>query len=244
MTSGCVDAISFLALGQVFTAAMTGNTVLFGLALSHPTGLSAMRYAVALFGFMLGAAVASIMVMRSRKITGWSPVVTVTVWVELAALVLFAILVNTLSAHAIQGASDVLILILAFAMGVQGVAARRIGVNAVTTTVITSTLTGLMETLVWKTGEGMRRPLAVAQNETSAKQSGGSTASVTAILMWISVIVFYGVGAGLCGVIELHVAFQAIWLPIGLVLAVLVTDAVARIYATRHRQVSQSQVMM
>jgi uncharacterized membrane protein YoaK (UPF0700 family) len=39
--AGSVDAISFLALGRVFTANMTGNTVLLGLHLAQEQGVRA-----------------------------------------------------------------------------------------------------------------------------------------------------------------------------------------------------------
>ena len=42
-TTGIVDAASFLALGHVFTANMTGNIVLLGFALGGAAGLSAPR---------------------------------------------------------------------------------------------------------------------------------------------------------------------------------------------------------
>ena len=35
LAAGSVDAISYLGLGHVFTAMMTGNTVLLGLALAQ-----------------------------------------------------------------------------------------------------------------------------------------------------------------------------------------------------------------
>src|SRR3546814_12139426 len=33
IAAGCVDAVSYLGLGEVLTAAMTGNTILLGLAI-------------------------------------------------------------------------------------------------------------------------------------------------------------------------------------------------------------------
>ena len=33
LAAGCVDAVGYLGLGQVFVANMTGNTVLLGLAI-------------------------------------------------------------------------------------------------------------------------------------------------------------------------------------------------------------------
>src|SRR3989449_11780262 len=55
--AGSVDAISYLGLGHVFTAMMTGNTVLLGLAIGQGQVLAALRSVIALAGFCLGAAV-------------------------------------------------------------------------------------------------------------------------------------------------------------------------------------------
>jgi uncharacterized membrane protein YoaK (UPF0700 family) len=54
-TAGCVDAISYLDLGNIFTANMTGNTVLLGLSLVQAQWLAAGRSAVALAAYLAGA---------------------------------------------------------------------------------------------------------------------------------------------------------------------------------------------
>src|SRR5947209_15890383 len=56
LAAGAVDAASYLGLGRVFTANMTGNTVLLGVALARGTGADAARAATALGGFCVGAA--------------------------------------------------------------------------------------------------------------------------------------------------------------------------------------------
>src|SRR6201996_668311 len=57
MTSvtGMVDAVSFLSLGRVFTANMTGNIVLLAFATAHVPGLSIARSLTALLAFLVGA---------------------------------------------------------------------------------------------------------------------------------------------------------------------------------------------
>ena len=55
VVTGIVDAVSFLALGRVFTANMTGNLVLIGFAFAGVPGLSISRSAVALLAFLSGA---------------------------------------------------------------------------------------------------------------------------------------------------------------------------------------------
>src|ERR1700734_2392421 len=53
--TGMVDAVSFLALGRVFTANMTGNVMLLGFAVGRTPGLSTERSLLALTFFLIGA---------------------------------------------------------------------------------------------------------------------------------------------------------------------------------------------
>ena len=55
VVTGVVDAVSFLAMGRVFTANMTGNIVLLGFAFAGARGLSISRSSVALIVFLTGA---------------------------------------------------------------------------------------------------------------------------------------------------------------------------------------------
>ena len=55
VVTGLVDAISYIALGHVFTANMTGNIVFLGFASAGVPGLSALRSLTALTAFLLGA---------------------------------------------------------------------------------------------------------------------------------------------------------------------------------------------
>src|SRR5882672_2291868 len=54
-STGLIDAVSFISLGHVFTANMTGNIVLLGFAVGGATGLSAARSGASLLAFMAGA---------------------------------------------------------------------------------------------------------------------------------------------------------------------------------------------
>src|SRR5258708_33168149 len=55
VVTGLVDAVSFLSLGRVFTANMTGNIVLLAFATAHVSGLSIARSLTALLAFLVGA---------------------------------------------------------------------------------------------------------------------------------------------------------------------------------------------
>src|ERR1700733_14278741 len=54
---GLVDAVSYIGLGHVFTANMTGNVVLLSFAFAGVPGLSALRSITALAAFLVGAVV-------------------------------------------------------------------------------------------------------------------------------------------------------------------------------------------
>jgi len=134
VVTGVVDAVSFLALGRVFTANMTGNTVLLGFAFGGATGLSISRSSVALIAFLIGAAVGGRM---SLDVSGRR-------WVSRAFLVEASLLAASAALPMITPQiSYAVIASSAAAMGVQNAVARKLGVPDLTTTVLTLTITGL-----------------------------------------------------------------------------------------------------
>ena len=54
-TTGLIDAVSYLALGRVFTANMTGNVVLLGFGIAGSDGLPVVAPIVSLAAFLIGA---------------------------------------------------------------------------------------------------------------------------------------------------------------------------------------------
>lgn len=231
MTSGCADAISFLALGQVLTAAMTGNTVFLGLSIVHANGLKPLGYVVALSGFVLGVAVGAIILRKKRNVTGLNPTVTLAMSVELAAFVLFGILVS----YANFSGQLLLVILLSFAMGVQGVTARRIGVNGVPTTVITSTTTGLIESIVWN--------IYTRTVKTVNKNLKSPSVPSSSIFIWVADIVIYGVGAAICGAIELKWHLQAIWFPAAIIFVMVVSAGYFQFQAQQKNRLKSENTM-
>ncbi len=55
MVTGLVDAVSYLSLGRVFTANMTGNLLVLAFSMAHVSGLSIARSSTALLSFLVGA---------------------------------------------------------------------------------------------------------------------------------------------------------------------------------------------
>jgi uncharacterized membrane protein YoaK (UPF0700 family) len=138
--TGVVDAVSYIALGHVFVANMTGNVVLLGFALAGAPGLSVLASVVALAAFLAGAAAGGVLV---RRIAHRGALLRAATAVE-AALLVAALLVALGAPEPIAGARrGAVVVALALAMGVQSAAARRIAVPDLPTTVLTLTLAAL-----------------------------------------------------------------------------------------------------
>jgi len=141
IVTGLVDAVSYLELGRVFVANMTGNVVFLGFAVAGAKEFSVPASLTAIAAFMLGALAggrlgASVGHHRGRYLA-------IATCVKIA-LVGAALITSVLA----RGTDDDpvrfgLIVLLALAMGLQNVTARRLGVPDLSTTVLTSTLAGL-----------------------------------------------------------------------------------------------------
>ncbi len=160
--SGLVDAVSYLGLGHVFTANMTGNVVLLGFAAAGASGFSAPACLTSLGAFLLGAAAAGRLARRlgSRRRLLVIALTTEAVATGTAAAVAFA--VTGVSAG---WARFTIIAVLALGMGVRNATIRRLAVPDLTTTVLTMTLTGLAADSALAGGDNRlaaRRAAAVA----------------------------------------------------------------------------------
>jgi uncharacterized membrane protein YoaK (UPF0700 family) len=141
MVTGLIDAISYLSLGHVFVANMTGNVIFLGFAVADAKDFSVAASLVALAAFLAGALAG-----------GWLGSIA---WHHRARLLAIATFVNivligaALVVFMAASGSDgtfvnyALIVLLALAMGLQSATARGLGVADMTTTVLTMTLTGL-----------------------------------------------------------------------------------------------------
>lgn len=157
--AGYSDALSFMGLGRVFTANMTGNTVLLGVALARGGGPEAVHGAAALAGFLAGAALAAAMVERDPSGLAWPRSVT-------RALAVEVLLLATLAFAWTRAPATASIALSALAMGVQSAAVHRLGVSGLSTTYITGTLTHLVARLMGRRPGGrlpvIERPALLA----------------------------------------------------------------------------------
>ena len=156
--AGSVDAVSYLGLGRVFTANMTGNLVLLGIAIAQGQLTGSVRAVIAFAGFVVGFFLGARVTQRfpSPSERGQGGGGGTPVWppsASLALLVELGLLLGLLAGWEISGdrptgvTLEILIALSAGGMGIQSAVARRLGVAGVTTTFVTGMLTTLIAEL-------------------------------------------------------------------------------------------------
>jgi uncharacterized membrane protein YoaK (UPF0700 family) len=159
-TTGLVDAVSYLGLGRVFTANMTGNVVLLGFGIAGSGGLPVAAPASSLIAFLLGAVAGGALVKRLEK--RHPTLVARALAIEVSLIAAAAILAAATSIKPGDTSAYAIIVLLAFAMGVRSAAVRSLGVPDLSTVVLTRTLTALASDspLAGGSGDGSTRRLA------------------------------------------------------------------------------------
>jgi uncharacterized membrane protein YoaK (UPF0700 family) len=151
LAAGIIDATSYLGLGRVFTANMTGNTVLLGVALARGTGGDAACATETLAGFGLGAACG---VASTRTDGPWPRRAAPAFAIEAAALAALLALWAVFGVHSLR---YWLIAVAGAAMGAQSAAVRSSDVGGVNTTYMTGTLLNAIARLVLRARTGPER---------------------------------------------------------------------------------------
>ncbi len=185
--TGLVDAVSFLSLGRVFTANMTGNVVILAFATARLPGLSIVRSLTALLAFLVGAILGGRIMARAG--------VDSQIRFAARAFVLEVVFLSVASFCSIGYRSDLLehsfqpfalIALTALAMGTRNAAVRKLAIPDLTTTVLTLTITGI----------GADSSLANGNNPRLARR----VASVAAMFLGAAlgaVIIRYSISAAL-----------------------------------------------
>ncbi|MFF2729537.1 YoaK family protein [Streptomyces sp. NPDC058008] len=154
LLTGLVDAFSYLLLGHVFVANMTGNVVFMGFALAGAPTFSTLASAVALGSFAAGALAGGITVHLAGSHRGRQ--LQRALLVE-TAFVTAAMVVTLVSGGPYTGGVRfTLIVLLGLGLGVQNAAVRALAVPDLTTTVLTRTLTGAVADSRLALGTGSR----------------------------------------------------------------------------------------
>ncbi|MFS0654855.1 YoaK family protein [Bacillus sp. 179-C3.3 HS] len=203
LSAGIVDVIGYLSLGHVFTANMTGNIVLLGMAAGSSLQLTAFHSFTALSGFVFGVILATIIGGKHKK-AFWPKAVTRIFIMEVLVLLVFALMTLLIN---IKGSYLMYIILLSMAMGMQTTAARKLDVAGISTTVLTNTLAHLFEDLAQRLSNREHRRAPVEK------------------VNWLRLgsILFYCLGAAVTAFIDEVDPFLIIWLPICALVIMIIT---------------------
>lgn len=154
LVTGLVDAFSYLVLGHVFVANMTGNVLFIAFALAGAQGFSIASSLIALGAFAVGSLAGGILGSRLGGHRGrllWTAT-------EIQALLLgLAAGLSILAGSPVPaGSGYALIVALGVSMGLQNATARKLAVPDLTTTVLTLTLTGMVADSRLAGGDGSK----------------------------------------------------------------------------------------
>ena len=190
LTTGLVDAVSYLGLGRVFTANMTGNVVLLGFGIAGSGGLPVVAPIVSLAAFLVGAGAGGVLAKRMGE--RHPQHVARALGFEVVLIGAAAIVAAAVDVRPGAFSGDVVIALLALAMGVRNATVRVIGVPDLTTTVLTMTLTGLAadSTLAGGSGKGSARRTAAVLAMLAGAVAG-------ALLLKTSIVLPLAAAAGL-----------------------------------------------
>jgi uncharacterized membrane protein YoaK (UPF0700 family) len=202
VSSGAIDAISFLALGKVFSAFMTGNIAFLGLRVagaSNAPGVVAILVSMA--AFAAGVYLSTRIVKGSENSGIWSQRVTVALGISLIAHAVFLVVWFASNGQPSVDVAHVLLGSWAFAMGMQSAAVRTLHVDGVFTTAATATIIYLAGDLTnWSATVAERRRLA-------------------------GVLVSLFIGATASGLLLVHAHIYAPVLPFAITVVVVATAA-------------------
>ncbi|MEU8977159.1 YoaK family protein [Streptomyces sp. NPDC048309] len=163
VVTGLVDAFSYLLLGHVFVANMTGNVVFSGFAIAGAAGFSLAASLAALGAFAVGALLGGRIAHRARAHRG--RVLHLALVLETVLVLGSYVVAQTAAAPYAGVVRYALIAFLGLGLGVQNAASRALAVPDLTTTVLTLTITGIASDSRAAGGNGGkpgRRVLSVA----------------------------------------------------------------------------------
>ncbi|MDB6017329.1 MAG: hypothetical protein JWR19_1818 [Pedosphaera sp.] len=201
VSSGAVDAISFIALGKVFTAFMTGNIAFLGLRVAGANAPGKVAILTAIAAFAVGVYLSTIIVLPTEGSGMWPKRVTVALGVSLIPHVVFLAVWLASNGQPSSDAVHVLLGLWGFAMGMQSAAVRTLHVEGIFTTAATATI-------IYLAGDMAKWPTTVADRRR---------------LAGVLISLFIGATAG--GLLLVHAHIYAPVLPLVISIAVVATAA-------------------
>jgi uncharacterized membrane protein YoaK (UPF0700 family) len=160
LATGLVDAISVLVLGHVFVANMTGNVIFLGFWAVPHSGVDMTAGLVAFGAFLLGAVFGGRFARHlDNRVRRW---LTAALGMEILVLATLAVLTGAGLLDYRDNTKLILIAGMALTFGLQNATARQLGIQELSTTVLTSTIVGIGVDSRLAGGTGDRAGLRVA----------------------------------------------------------------------------------
>lgn len=238
---GYVDAVGYIALFQVFTANMSGNSVHIGMYLGQRDWPNLLRPLFAVMSYVVGMLLTRIAIGIAGR-AGVTRIASFTFAVEALLLLCFARarpamhLGQLVELH--SPAYFGLVAMLAFAMGVQTATLTSFGALNVYTTFVTGTLTKMTESvaraLFWAWDElrqtGISHIVRRAIAQTDVRQG----------LLLLSVWLAYLMGAALGVLAKTRWELRALYVPAAVLVLVVALDRVRPLDVEEERRQTAS----
>jgi len=141
---GSIDAISFAALGRVYSAFQSGNVIALGLGAGGVPGAPVVRAAVSLGAFAIGVLIATRIVEHPPADVVWPSRLEAVLLAIGGILIVFLVFWIVVDGRPSSTSADLLIAISALGAGMETGAIFRLGVRAVFTTAATATVTAFV----------------------------------------------------------------------------------------------------
>ncbi len=213
--AGSLDVISYYKLGHVFTANMTGNTILLGLSIGQGKVASSLHSLAALAGFFTGSLIGAYIIENTTK--GWSHYITLSIAIE--TMIIFSLVIiwfhegNSFNNHVLY----ISIVLSAIAMGIQSVTIWHLNIPGVVTTFLTGTITSIGMSAVTGFKKGFRNKIKGEFPELPLPKNLEQK-----IGLQIIVFVAYGITAVITGWMEYRGFLLLPLLPLTLIIVVLI----------------------
>lgn len=217
-----IDVMSYFKLGHVFTANMTGNTVLMGLSIGQGNLSASLHSMTALFGFIAGTFIGSIIVENKKRSGAFY--IKLSIAIESLIILILTGLWFYKDQPMVNGTLYTCIVLSAIAMGMQSATVRHLKIPGVVTTFITGTITSIAMSIVNGVRQGFRKqkknniPIPVVKNLEQRTE------------LQVMIFLVYGFTAAFAGWIEYHEAKFLPLLPLLFILCVLCIS----VTSTRH----------
>ncbi len=223
---GFVDAVGYIALFEIFTANMSGNSVHVGMYLGKADWPDLLRPLCAIVSYVVGMGMTRVTVEAAGR-AGVRRIASFTLAVEAVLLILFARATPAMHLGQIVDLQSpvyfMLVALLAFSMGVQTATLTHIGALTIYTTFVTGTLTKLTESFtrslfwaydLWRQSRPISDIVGLAPRQRDVQDGA------TLLATWVC----YVAGAAIGTVLKQRWELRSLYVPVAVLLVFIAVD--------------------